>query len=333
MSEANASIPSTAEVYDKTQAVANQAAESAQHTYNSAQHHAPPHQAPPHQGGSHLKEDFEEFERELKATTDKVTRDGKEDVTAATASYLEQALHIADTGLSTAQSYVGAGKERLTAPQGAHPPTGLAASLSATAASALDALSSGLGMAHTQLHANAPHNFQQSHPHPHNAVTSPTKPIGQAVSDNVSAVGAAAQPYGDAAKFAAQAHYEAAQSAVQPHVDAAAAAAQPHIDNTKAAAQPHIDAAKSTYNDVAQQAQDAAQPTIDAAKSTVNDIQSSDKSYAQQAQEVAQPHIDAVKDAAQSYGRSAEDKDTTPSVDTAKPPAGYPANVESTTQV
>ncbi|KAG8878396.1 hypothetical protein FRB98_006132 [Tulasnella sp. 332] len=309
MSSANAPIPTTAELHDKTAAVAVEAAETAQQTLPPPKTYGPT-------GTGHVKESFEELEREIKETTDQAVADGKEDVTNATASYLEKALHIADTGLSTAQSYVGAGKEHLTAPhQAAHPPTGLAASLAATAVSALDAISSGLGMAHTQLHANAPSTFQHA---PSTAVTTPAKPMGQALTDNVTAVQAAAQPHVDAAKSAAQPHIDNAQATVQPHMDAVMASAQPHIDNAqaavqphidaaKAAAQPHIDAAKSTYNDVqtsdksyTQQAQEFAQPHVDAAKSTVNDIQSSDKSYTQQAQEFAQPHIDNAKASVQS---------------------------------
>jgi gas vesicle protein len=363
MSSANAPVPSTAEIHDKTAAVAVEAAETAQHTLPPPKTHGPT-------GTGHVKESFEEFEREIKETTDHAVADGKEDVTNATASYLEKALHIADTGLSTAQSYVGAGKEHLAAPhQGANPPTGLAASLAATAASALDAISSGLGMAHTQLHANAPGTFQH---HPSTAVTTPAKPIGQALSDNVTAVQAAAQPHIDAAKSAAQPHIDAAKSAaqphidnaqatVQPHVDAAMASAQPHIDNAqaavqphidaaKAAAQPHIDAAKSTYNDVqtsdksyVQQAQEFAQPHVDAAKSTVNDIQSSDKSYTQQAQEFAQPHIDNAKASVQStYAETTPSSANPmleqanadhPGVEAAKPQSEYPTEVKDVSNI
>lgn len=58
---------------------------------------------------SDLAQKFEKFEEDLKETTNQAVADGQEDVTEATATYLEKALHLADTGLAAAQVRVSCG--------------------------------------------------------------------------------------------------------------------------------------------------------------------------------------------------------------------------------
>jgi len=250
---------------------------------------AAPHTTQHSQGGLHthghhsVSEAFENLEKEFEKTTGVAVEEGKEDVDQATASYLEKALSLADVSLSTAQTYITQGKERLNAPhQPNHPPpTGLAATFATTATAALDAASRSLGIAHDTLHQKAPHIQHHGHPHePAHPVTVPSKPLGEALSENVAAVQAAAQP-----------HLDAAQAAAQPHIDAAQAAAQPHIDAVKKASEPYVTSASETAAPYAAAAVDGAQAQIDSAKAVLN----SDKPLTQQAQEAGQAAYESVK--------------------------------------
>ncbi|KAG8978235.1 hypothetical protein FRB90_008540 [Tulasnella sp. 427] len=149
------------------------------------------------------------------------------------------------------------GKEKLAGPPAAHdkPATGITATLASTGLAALDATHRGITMAHQTLHDKAgpfPHSHTNEPAHP---VTVPSKPLGEALQDNVAAAQSAAQP-----------HIDNAKATAQPHIDNAKATAQPHIDRAAAAAQPHIDAAKPYVAS----AQDAAKPYVDAGAAQVN---------------------------------------------------------------
>jgi len=212
-------------------------AEDGTQTTESAQHQA-------HRSGSKTQESLEQLEKDFQETTNEAVAEGQADITAATATYLEQALKIADTGLTTAQTYVGAGKERLQHHPNESAPTGFAASLAASAASALDVASGYIGLAHQQLHEKGhfPHDHTAGavHPHPH-PVTSHTKPLGEALGDTYAAAHATVQPHVDVAKATVEPHVEAAKATVQPHIDATSAAvqeaAQPYVESAKAALQ------------------------------------------------------------------------------------------------
>jgi len=221
-----------------------------------------------------VKESLDVLERDLKNVTDQAVHDGKADFEAAESSYLAKAFQMADAGLASAQTYVGAGKERLAGPHHAHnaPPTGLAGSLAATAASALDAVSGGIGYAQQNLHQKSPELLNQYNRNPHHAVTSHTKSMGQAVTDTAVAGQAAAITTTQNAKDAVQPHVDAASSLAQPHIDAA----RPYVDSATATVQSGYENTKQQYNAVAtsdkplaQQVQEGVSAGLNSAKETV----------------------------------------------------------------
>ncbi|KAG8896438.1 hypothetical protein FRC01_011814, partial [Tulasnella sp. 417] len=217
-------------------------------------------------------EALNKLERDLEQTTESAVEEGKEDVEQATATYFQKALNLADYGLSTAESYINMGKEKLAGPPGAHdqPATGFTATLASTGLAALDATHRGISMAHQTLHNKAgefPHAHNTNEPaHP---VTVPSKPVGEAVKDNVAA----------------------AQSAAQPHIDNAKSTAQPYMDKAAATAQPHVDAAKPYVAS----AQDAAKPYVDAGAAQVNTAATGLKQQVNAASTTVQAKVDEMK--------------------------------------
>lgn len=202
-------------------------------------HHQPLPPPPHHPGQTHAA--LENLERDAKATTDAAVKEGEKDVTEATATYLEQALSLADLGISTAQSYISVGQEKLAAQtehgRPGHPaPTGLAGTFASTAHQALEAANRGLGLAQQTLHEKVPH------PHPHlgqqygqqqrhgYSSTAPGKPVSQHLYEAAGAAHAAVKPHVDYAVSAAQPHIDAARSAVRPHVDAVVAGVQAQLN-------------------------------------------------------------------------------------------------------
>lgn len=208
-----------------------------------------------HEGHSQTQEAFEKLEEDLQKTTNSAISEGQDDVVNATSTYFQQALSLADFGLSQAETYVNLGKEKLNAPTAdGHQATGITATLTSTATAALDAANRGIGVAHQTLHDKAPH-FQPSHQHgPAHPVTVPAKPISEALT------GAAAS----------------AQATIQPHVDAATTAVQPQVDAAKEFAAPavagataQVEAAKEAAAPYVVQAQDTASSVVEAAKPQV----------------------------------------------------------------
>ncbi|KAG8950353.1 hypothetical protein FRC04_007795 [Tulasnella sp. 424] len=288
--------PTTNDLANKANAAATQAVESTAYTATRAQQEAHSLQAQGQHHKGSTEEAFNKLERDLEQTTESAVEEGKEDVEQATATYLQQALHIADYGFSTAESYLNMGKEKLAGPPAAHdkPATGFTATLASTGLAALDATHRGISMAHQTLHDKAgqfPHAHNTSEPaHP---VTVPSKPVGEAVKDNVAAAQATAQPHIDNAKATAQPYMDRAAATAQPHVDAA----KPYVASAQDAAKPYVDAGAAQVNTAATGLRQQVDAATTAVQGKVDEMKASDKPVSTQLSEAASSTATSAQEA------------------------------------
>ncbi|KAG9047851.1 hypothetical protein FS837_001386 [Tulasnella sp. UAMH 9824] len=279
-------VPSTNELANKANAAATQAVEGTAYAATRAQQEAHSLQAQGQHHKGRTEEALNKLERDLEQTTESAVEEGKEDVEQATATYFQKALNLADYSLSTAESYINMGKEKLAGPPGANdqPATGFTATLASTGLAALDATHRGVTMVHQTLHSKAG-DFPQSHNpnEPTHPVTVPSKPVGEAVKDNVAAAQSAAQPHIDNAKATAQPYVDRAAATAQPHVEAA----KPYVASAQEAAKPYVDAGAAQVNTAAtglKQQVDAVTTTVQA---KVDEMKASDKPVSTQLSEAA----------------------------------------------